>query len=195
MSNIWAVVLAAGESSRMGKQKMLLPYKGQTIIEKVVSTALTAVKSNVVVVTGSGHESISSQIKHLPVRLTWNESYKNGMLSSVIAGINVLPKNASAFLLFLGDQPQIPVGLAQMVIDEWKKHKKGIVIPTCGGKKGHPVLIETRYCGIIRKLNHEIGLKELMIKYTDDIHLVETNIPEILRDIDTPDDYSREMNL
>lgn len=195
MDEIWGIVLAAGASTRMKKQKMLLPYNGKTIIETVIGNMVPVLKTNILVVIGSHRNEIKNKIINLPVTIAENENYMNGMLSSVICGFQNLPAQAKAAMLFLGDQPQIPTRAAIQVKDAWQHSDKGIVIPTFNGRRGHPVIIDTKYKTEIEQLDPEKGLRELMKKYKNDILEVECGIPEILRDIDTPQDYSKEIKL
>jgi molybdenum cofactor cytidylyltransferase len=194
MSDIWAIVLAAGASSRMGTQKLLLPFHDKTIIEKVIEKVESVVRSDYVVVLGSHHDEIRNKIGRPEVRFIHNVQFKDGMLSSVICGFNALPGEAKAALLFLGDQPQVPAEIALQVISNWKKSGKGIVIPVFSGKRGHPVLIETRYRKEIGLLDPEQGLRILSKKFSTDVQEVECTNQEILRDIDTPEDYQQEIN-
>jgi molybdenum cofactor cytidylyltransferase len=194
MSEIWAIILAAGASTRMQKQKLLLPFKGKTIIETVVENAARSVNSNIVVVLGSHHEQISRQIGNSKIKICVNENYLDGMLSSAICGFRALPEDAKAALIFLGDQPQIPSLVANLVMDAWQQSGKGIVIPTIKRRRGHPVLIETRYKQEIEKLDPEKGLRTLSEKYKNDVYEMKCLIPEILRDIDTPEEYETEIN-
>jgi molybdenum cofactor cytidylyltransferase len=194
MSEIWAIVLAAGASSRMGTQKLLLPYEGKTIIEKVIEQVESVVQSDIMVVLGSHHHEIRDKIGKPHLKYIQNMQYAEGMLSSVICGFKALPDDAKAALLFLGDQPQIPSGVALEVVSAWKQSGKGIVIPVYSGKRGHPVLIETRYRTEIEQLDPEQGLRILSKIYNSDVQEVECSYQEILRDIDTPDDYNQEIN-
>ncbi len=190
---VCAIILAAGASTRMKTQKMLLPFNGKTIIENVVDKALK-ITDWVVVVLGSHKEQVAGKISDRNILTTVNENYSTGMLSSVICGFSALPAETKAALIFLGDQPQIPVQAAEMVIDEWEKSGKGIVIPVFNRKRGHPVLIETRFKPEIEKLDPEKGLRLLSQKFENEVYEVNTGIPEILRDIDTPEDYETEIN-
>lgn len=192
-SRVCAIVLAAGASTRMKTQKMLLPFKGNTIVETVVDNALK-VTGNVIVVLGSHKEQIAEKLAGRNILIAVNENYLDGMLSSVICGFNALPTETNAALLFLGDQPQVPHEAAKLVIKHWKKSEKGIVIPVFNGKRGHPVLIETRFINEIENLNSEKGLRQLMEIKKNDILEVDCQFHEILRDIDTPEEYEKESN-
>ena len=189
--SVCAIVLAAGASTRMKTQKMLLPFKGKTIVETVVDNALNAT-GNVVVVLGSHKNEISEKLNGRNISLTINENYLQGMLSSVVCGFRNLPEMVEAIMLFLGDQPQVPSEAAEMVISNWEKSGIGIVIPIYQGKRGHPVLIETRYKNEIENLDPEKGLRQLMEIRKNDILEVDCPFPEILRDIDTPEEYEKE---
>ena len=194
MNEIWAILLAAGASTRMKQQKLLLPFNEKTIIETVVENVAQSVNSNILVVLGSHREQIRKQIENYPVKYCVNENYLDGMLSSVICGFRALPDEAKAALIFLGDQPQIPSKVTDLVIENWIQSKKGIIMPTFNGRRGHPALIETRYKTEIERLDPEKGLRSLSEKFKDDVFEVECNIPEILRDIDTQEEYQYEIN-
>ncbi len=193
MGEVWAIILAAGASTRMHKQKLLLPFNNKTIIETVVGNTFSSVNTNIMVVLGSHKNEIREQINKLPVKYCVNKNYMDGMLSSVICGFRALPKEVMAALVFLGDQPQIPARATMLVIDAWRKNNNGIVIPTFKGKRGHPSLIETKYIKEIENLDPEKGLRGLSQKFKEDVLEVESNIPEILKDIDTPEEYRIEI--
>jgi len=194
MNEIWAIILAAGASTRMNRQKLLLPFNGKTIIETVVENVVRPVKSNVMVVLGSHREQIQQQLVNYEVKFCVNENYHDGMLSSAICGFRALPGEAKAVLVFLGDQPQIPSQVTELVIKAWRRSKNGIIMPTFNGKRGHPVLIETKYKTEIYQLDPEKGLRTLSEKFKDDVYEVECSNPEILRDIDTPEEYEIEIS-
>lgn len=193
MNKIGAIVLAAGASTRMKKQKMLLPFGDETIIERVIKNIKPLIDSNIQVVLGSHYEEICKKISNLQVDICKNENYREGMLSSVICGFNSLPGNMKVVLIFLGDQPQIPSDVIRKVISAWEESEKGIVIPTFDGRRGHPILIETRYRNEIENLDRNEGLRQLMRLFEEDVYEVECGRNEILRDIDTPDDYQFEI--
>jgi CTP:molybdopterin cytidylyltransferase MocA len=193
MDKIWAIVLAAGKSTRMKRQKLLMPFNGKTIVETVIGKIRPVLKSNVLVVLGSNRHEIESRISRLQVESCFNKNFEEGMLSSVVCGFNSLPDDAEAALVFLGDQPQISTGVIRAVIKGRQQTNKGIVIPTYHGKRGHPVLIDTTYKEAVNRLDRQKGLRQLMQKFAEDIAEVETGKNEVLRDIDTPADYQFEI--
>jgi molybdenum cofactor cytidylyltransferase len=194
MNDIWGIVLSAGSSTRMKKQKLLLPFKRKTIIKTVIDNIVPALQKNIVVVLGANRNEISKEISKFQVKLVENRNHLSGMFSSVICGIGSIPESSKAVLVYLGDQPQIETDVTFKVVDAYKKSGKGIVIPVYKGKRGHPVLIDMKYRTEIKKLDPEKGLRQLMEKFRADIHEIECGKPEILRDIDTPQDYKFETS-
>jgi molybdenum cofactor cytidylyltransferase len=192
MDKVWAIILAAGASTRMKRQKMLLPFRDKTIVETVIENMTRAVNESYVVVLGSHREEIIKKIGNPELNFCVNENYKDGMLTSVICGIRSLPEDAAAVLVVLGDQPQISGDVAKLVIKKWKENKKEIVIPTFKGKRGHPALFGNKYFREIEKLDHEQGLRAILRMFKHDVLEVECDFSEILRDIDTPEEYRLE---
>jgi molybdenum cofactor cytidylyltransferase len=193
-SGLWAIILAGGESKRMKSPKMLLPFQGKTIIEKVIENVIASEVENTVVVLGAFRDEILSVIKDMPVLTCYNDNYKEGMLSSVKCGFRNLPENYKAVLVFQGDQPMISSGTVNEVIHEYRRSGKGIVMPVFQNRRGHPLLIDRKYNEDVSKLSIDEGLRSLAEKHATDVLEVKVNNPEILRDIDTKEDYKRELN-
>jgi CTP:molybdopterin cytidylyltransferase MocA len=194
MNDVWAIVLAAGMSTRMGTQKLLLPFGGKTIVEKVVENILNSGISNVMVVLGANHAEIAEVVKSYPVGTVRNENFQEGMHSSVIAGVSALPEEAKAVLIFLGDQPFIPSVAIETVIEVWCDSGKSIVIPLYAGKRGHPPLYDLKLRKELQNLDSSVGLRSVALRFPDEIFEIETFCPEIVRDIDTKNDYLNELN-
>ena len=189
MSDIWGIVLAAGESKRMKEQKLILPFNGKPMIESVVENIAGTSVDKILLVVGSHSDEILKATTHLPVSHCYNDNYKQGMLSSVKCGIRALPESYGAVMIFLGDQPLIPVKVVNLVIGAYRKSDKGIVMPTFDKRRGHPLLIDRKYREEIENLDEREGLRILAYKFADDVLEVETNMPGILRDIDTREEY------
>ena len=192
-SIINAIILAAGESRRMGKPKLLLPYGDGTIIETVIGQTIRSKADNVLVVLGSNKEKISKQIRNYPVEISENREFRNGMLSSIQCGLKALPVNTYAVLVLLGDQPMIPSSVIDKVIDAYRQSEKGIVIAVYNGKRGHPILFEMKYRGEVEQLISGSSFRDLTQKHSEDILEIEVDAPGILRDIDTMNDYNKEL--
>ncbi len=178
----------------MGESKQLLPFENQTILETVIDHIVQSTVDETLVVLGSNREKIEDVIKDLSVKSVYNPSYKEGMLSSAQKGFGSLPEEAEAALIFLGDQPKIPTSVIDQVIRAYHSSEKGIVLPVYDQKRGHPVLISTKYREEVAHLNHQIGLRELIHNHPEDILEVDLDSPSILEDIDTPEDYKNLKN-
>jgi len=186
---IWAVVLAAGESRRMGTQKLLLPFGETTVVEAVVATARGSRADRVMVVLGSDADEVRKKLESSGAAFTINEDYARGMLSSVQAGFKALGGDAEAAVVMLGDQPFLPAKVVDAVIEAYRTSGKGIVIPVCRGRRGHPVLVDMKYRDEVLGLDPADGLRQLMRAHPGDIHDVGVDDANILRDMDTPEDY------
>lgn len=189
----WAIILAAGESKRMGQPKMLLPYADKTIIETVIHNALASTADKVMVVLGANREGIAEQIKNLPVHMEVNPDFSSGMLSSVQVGFRALPEDAEAALVLLGDQPGISSAVMDEVLNEYRSSHKSMVVPIYQGRRGHPLLIAIKYREEIQTLHKDIGLRELLHNHPDEILEIKMDIADILQDIDNPEDYQQAL--
>jgi molybdenum cofactor cytidylyltransferase len=190
---IWAMILAAGESKRMGKPKLLLPYGEKTIIETIVETIVSSNVENTLVILGSDREKIEEKIKNSPVKIVYNRDFRSGMLSSVQCGFKALPQETRAVLVVLGDQPKISADVINKLIDTYKSTGKGIVLPVYKKERGHPVLIDVKYGEEVENLSPEVGLRGTVYNHPEDILEVEVETPSIFQDIDDESDYKREL--
>ena len=190
---IWAMILAAGESKRMGKSKLLLPYGEKTIIETIVETVVSSNVEKTLVILGSDREKIEEKIKNSPVEIVYNPDFRSGMLSSVQCGFKALPEETLAVLVVLGDQPKISTTVINKIIDAYKSSGKGIVLPVYKKERGHPVLIEVKYGEEVENLSPKVGLRGTVYNHPEDILEVGVETSSIFQDIDDESDYKREL--
>jgi len=188
---IAGIVLAAGMSTRMGTSKQLLPLGDRTVIEVVAGVVLSRLE-RVVVVLGYRAEGVGKALERLPVECVINPDYGSGMLSSVKSGIRAVFR-AKGYLVCLGDQPGVDPQIIDAVLAAYSRSGKGIVIPTYGGRRGHPILISRTYRREILSLPEDLGLNVVTRGHPDDTLEVPVADPQILRDMDTPADYQREL--
>lgn len=195
MGEIWAIILAAGESKRMGSPKMLLPFNGSTMMECVITNVAKSIVDKIVVVVGAERETLTQLAGKLNVEYCYNENFKEGMLSSVQCGFRYLPSGCKGSLVFQGDQPLITFDTINAVINGYASSEKGIVIPVFDKKRGHPILIDMKYRNDIDKLSPDKGLRSLAYRFPADVLEVDTYEPGILRDFDTYEQYKKGINL
>ncbi len=189
MHGIWSIILAAGESRRMGFPKMLLPFGDTTIIETIIHNVSQSVANDIMVVLGAEKEAIAVKVKKTNTRYCFNETYKDGMLSSVKCGFNNIPFDFSAALIFPGDQPMITTMTINKVVNAFLFSGKGLIIPVHKNKHGHPLLIDRKYKNEIENISPSIGLQALADRFSNDVFEVKTDDPGILKDIDTYEEY------
>lgn len=195
MRAVGAVVLAAGESRRMGRPKMLLPWESSTVLGTVVSRLLALPLEAVAVVLGHNAEAIRTALAPLTgdgrLLAVNNPAYGSGMLTSVQAGVSALPEQCSAFLLALGDHPAVVPAVALALLARHQAEPAAIYIPTYQGRRGHPVLFPLCYRAEIRSLPPEEGLRGLLRRHPEAVRELPVDDAGILVDLDTPADYEQ----
>jgi molybdenum cofactor cytidylyltransferase len=184
-----AIILAAGEAKRMGRLKQLLPLGQSTILEKTIENVVSSQVEETIVVLGYQAEKILPRINSAAVKITVNPLYRDGMSTSIIAGLMAVDAKAEAIMLVLADQPFIDSQVINRLLGEYQRHHKGIIIPVYRGKRGHPVIISLRYKAELMALKGDIGAREIMALHPGDMHEVRVGSPGITVDIDTEEDY------
>ncbi|HEY5541898.1 MAG TPA: nucleotidyltransferase family protein [Candidatus Binatia bacterium] len=192
---ICAVILSAGESSRMGRPKALLPIDGQTFIEKIVSTLKETPVGKVIVVLGHNADEMRQRIKHLPVEILLNPDYKLGQLSSLQVAVRRLQSDpdCDGMLVHLVDHPYIDSSLVDEMMRRFDQSKNLIVVPRCQGKRGHPVIFSRALFGELLAAPLSEGAKAVVNAHRDETLEIETDQAGITIDIDTPELYRQHI--
>ena len=192
---ISAIILAAGESKRMGQPKMMLKWGKTTVLEHVISVFANAGIENIIVVTGSTREQVEgvvavAQANH-PVRCVYNERFVEGeMLSSIQCGLRALtPKPEDAALIALGDQPQVREGSVRRVCKTFEETGSPLVVPSYHMRRGHPWLVARSLWDAILALRNPQTPRDFLNSHADEIKYVEVDDEGILADLDTPEQY------
>lgn len=189
-SSIGAVVLAAGQSLRMGTPKMILPWKSHSIIWQVVNTLSQAGINDIVVVTGGAREQVESALAGTAARFSYNPDYdRTEMLYSLQVGIQALPETCRALLVALGDQPMIEENVIRMVVNQYLATQAPLVIPSYQMHRGHPWLVEASYWRDLLEMSPRQTMRDFIQAHSSQITYVAVNTPSILKDIDTLEDY------
>lgn len=192
MSRVGAIVLAAGQSRRMGRQKLLLPLAGQTLIGHIVDQLLAVPLDAVCVVIRAGDRRVPAALAGRAMQFVVNPERDGDMLSSVRAGLRALPRDYEAVLVVLGDQPSLTAGLVRRMIRASSGSDRGIVLPVHDGRRGHPLLFSMRYRDEVLSRFDELGLRGLLTAHAEDIVEVAAD-RSVLEDIDVPADYRRQV--
>jgi len=189
---IVAVILSAGESSRMGRPKALLPIDGVRFVEKIVSTLKSTDVGNIIVVLGHNAEEIQRKIRDLPVTILINHDYKQGQLSSLQVAIRHLESSGGpvdGILVHLVDHPYIDANLVNLMIDRFHETKKLIVVPRFQDRRGHPVIFARALFSELLAAGTDQGAKPVVHAHRDDTLEIDTDDKGVLIDIDTPEEY------
>jgi len=195
MPRIAAVVLSAGESSRMGRPKALLPIEGETFIGRIVGSLKRTQVGKILVVLGHNAGPLAAAIRALPVEILINPNYQLGQLSSLqVAVRNLLSDpDCEGMLVHLVDHPYIDASLVDRMIRQFYESKKDIVVPRCRGKRGHPVLFSRRLFGELLDAPMDQGAKAVVNAHGDATLEIETDDEGIAVDIDTPELYRQHV--
>ncbi len=197
MNTITAIVLAAGQSRRMGQPKMLLPWGGTTVLGQVASTLAAAELGEIVVVTGGARQAVEAEIARLaaklPVRGIHNPGYaQEGMISSIQCGLRAMTPGRRAALVALGDQPQTREGAVRRIVAAFAKTGAALVVPSYRMQRGHPWLVSRALWPDLLALSPAQTGRDFLHAHTDQILYLPVEDDSILRDLDTPEDYERQ---
>jgi molybdenum cofactor cytidylyltransferase len=186
---ITAILLAAGESKRMGQPKMLLPWGKSTVLQTVISTLQTAGVDDILVVTGGAHTQVDMLIGK-SVQTVYNENYAEGeMLSSLQAGLVAKKDETRAALICLGDQPQVQARSVQRILQTYKESQAPIIVPSYQMHRGHPWMVARELWNDILKMRAPKTLRDFLNSHEKDILYLELDTPTTLEDLDTKEDY------
>jgi molybdenum cofactor cytidylyltransferase len=185
------IILAAGQSSRMGRPKQNLQYKGKSLLQHAVHTAMASECRPIVVVLGAYAANILTGIKNEPIIVIHNPQWAEGMASSIRAGIAELEKqeDIDSAIIMLCDQPFVDAALINNLIQLKTKSGKGIVACAYQNTLGVPVLFDKSYFAQLLFLKGNEGAKKLLTQYGNDLAAIPFAPGDI--DIDTPTDYNK----
>jgi molybdenum cofactor cytidylyltransferase len=187
---VYALVLAAGRSTRMGpKPKLLLPYGTSTVLGCVLDAVASAPIDRAFVVLGAWREEIEPVVRPYPVSIVYNPDFDRGMLSSVQAGFRALPSGDGAVFVVPGDHPAVPAAVFARLLAARGESGAGMVVPQCGGRGGHPLLVDLRFRAEIEGLDPAVGLRGLLDLHPESVLRVPLEEEGVVLDLDTPADY------
>lgn len=186
---ISGVVLAAGASSRMGRHKLLLPLGGEPLVRRVVRQVAQAGFDDVLVVVGHEHDAVVGALDGLGVRHAQNPAYASGMGSSFRAAVEALPDSEAA-MFALADQPLLTADHYRQLLEACRP--RGIVSVRYGEVTAPPHLFDREYFEELSRLEH--GARPVLQRHLDVTTIVRFP-PELLLDVDTPEDYERAVQL
>lgn len=193
VAKLGAVVLAAGQSRRMGEvNKLLAPWKGKALLAHVVDTLIDAGVSAVVVVTGFEAELVQASLSGRGVCFVHNPDYPEGMSTSLRAGLGQLDPSVQGALIALGDMPWVRVHHIRALMAAFRaKGPKSIWVPTFQRKRGNPVLWSAKHFAQMRRLSGDVGARALFETHADEVVEVAMTDGAVNLDVDTPEALSQ----
>ncbi len=186
------IILAAGASSRMGRPKQILQYRGSSLLRRAAAAALGAGCSPVIVVTGAHADLARRELDGLDVRVVFNTRWEAGMASSVRAGVEGLvgaDAGADAAVFMLCDQPHVTADVITGLVAAHRATGRPVVASLYGGSFGVPALFSRALFAELTRLEGGSGAKEVIKRHASEAHFVP--FPGGAVDVDTPDDFSR----
>jgi molybdenum cofactor cytidylyltransferase len=186
------IILAAGNSSRLGQPKQLLLYKDVTLLQHIIREASIIKEAVVIVVTGANHELIEKEINSSKIKSAFNRDWELGMSSSINIGLNkalqLFPKIEKC-ILAVCDQPFISYSIFKNLIDEYHKTGKRIVASSYAETLGTPVLFDKKYFNELLNLKGQEGAKKIINQFFEDTTSIPFQKGDI--DVDTEEDYNK----
>lgn len=185
---IAAIVLAAGQSRRMGRNKLLEAIDGQPMIQRVVETVLESQARPVVVVTGNQADEVRALLRGRPVALIHNQDFAQGLSSSLRRGLSAIPPDCDGVLVCLGDMPRVSARHIDRLIAAFNPTEgRAICVPTWNGKRGNPVLFAAMFLAEMREVAGDTGARHLIGRHGELVREVAMEDDGVLLDVDTPE--------
>jgi molybdenum cofactor cytidylyltransferase len=191
-ARITAIVPAAGLSSRMGQNKLLMPFAGKSLIERAVDTLMTSGVDEIVVVLGHEANLVRSRLEGKSVHFVDNPDYRAGLSTSVRAGMEAAPKGADAMMIYLADQPLLEADEVRRLVlafAEAKRAGKSIVVPFFCNKRGNPVILDASYREMVLDVVGDAGCRRIIKRHPEQVFAVQMETDHVVRDVDTPEDF------
>ena len=185
------IILAAGESHRMGYPKPLLEIDGKAFIEKIAATMLDVVP-RLVIVLGAHADKIRPAIpRDSRIEIVENPNYSRGQLSSLKVGLGAIQSDTAGAIVHLADHPMVDVKSFKAIVDSYDRTRKPIVIARSGGRRGHPVLFDRTVFAELLSAPEDEGARYVVNADASRVEYVDLEDPGINLDLDTPADLAR----
>jgi len=189
---IAAIVPAAGMSTRMGRNKLLLAFEGKALIAQAVDTLLESEVDEIIVVLGHEADKVKEKLWGKQVTFVENSNYRQGMGTSIRAGLGAVSSGATAIMIYLADQPLLePEDVKRLIgaFADAREQGKSIVVPFFHGQRGNPVILDSSYKEAILEVVGEVGCKRVIKRNPDKVLVVEMETDHVVRDVDRIEDY------
>ncbi len=195
LAGVSCIVLAAGTSSRMGQDKLSLPLGDLTILEQTLTQVTEAGFEEIIVVIKPG-SPWPEKLNREDYTLVENRDYRTGLASSLQSGLKAVNNKIQGVLFALGDQPLVPSSIYRQLVKSYRSNLNLVTCPTYRGKRGNPTIFDRRAWPQLMKLSGDCGGRAILDKLdANEIILLETGLPAVTRDVDTPESYRKLLDL
>ena len=196
MSTVAGLILAAGESQRMGRPKALLDWGGKTLLQHQIDTTIEAGCAPVVGVLGARAHQVRARTRcEAPCLLVENAAYRSGRASSLRVGARMVAEGTGAVIVASVDAP-MSRGTIERLIEEWRASGAAIVVPRFEGKNGHPALFDGGLLAELRVVQDSAqGLKAVRAAHREGTQFVDVDDALVGLNLNTPDDYAAAQSL
>ena len=191
--NISAILLGAGESKRMGRDKLSLPWGKETVLEHCLGILLRSEVQEIILVLSNLAQRKKIRCDHSKIKVVLNPRYREGMSTSIRRGLQVIDPRSQGVLIALADQPRLKTRTINCLIHAFALGKGKIVIPSFQKKMGHPVIFHRRYEGELKRLKGDVGGRSILEGHSREVTKVRVRSEGVIKDIDTWKDYGREL--
>jgi molybdenum cofactor cytidylyltransferase len=199
------VVLAAGMSTRMGRNKLLLNFRDKPLIVHAVDTLLASEIDEVIVVLGHEIDKVRDQLERRvglakkaaprkPVRLVQNPDYQKGLSTSVRTGVEAVSPQANGIMIYLADQPLLEPADVNRIVAAFaaaEEVNKSIVVPFFEGERGNPVILDASLRVAILGIAGDVGCKGVIKRYPEKVFILEMENDHVVRDVDDVGAYEK----
>jgi len=185
MSRISAVLLGAGESRRMGVDKLSLPWGRKSMLGRCFETLLRSEVHELIVVLSTRNKGVRNQFRGRKVRTVINPLSKMGMSSSIRKGLQKIHPHCRGILIALGDQPLLKTRTINALIRTFDEGKGGIIVPSFRGIRGNPVIFDRKFKKELSNLRGDVGGRSILESHSEDVRVVPVKSIGVVRDVDT----------
>ena len=188
---ISAIVLAAGQSIRMGDDnKLVKKYKNRYLINHILNNLIKSKIEKIIVVLGFEKSRVRKIIiKNKKINFVFNKNYKSGMSSSIKSGLKKISKKSIGFLIVQADMPLISKKIINSLYYDIKNNSKEIVASIYKKKMGNPVGFKSSMTKILSKTRGDVGAKKIIKRNKKNLSLIKVNSKSIFKDFNTQKDF------
>jgi len=188
---ISAILLGAGESKRMGFDKLSLPWGKKTVLERCFQTLLRSKVREVVIVRGLRNRAGRNPFHGENIKVVTNPHPAGGMSTSIRKGLRAICPRSDGILIALGDQPFLKTRTINALVRVFDREEGRIIVPSFQGKTGHPVIFHKAYKKELMNLKGDVGGRSIIERHREDVRVVRVRSIGVVKDLDTWQDYEK----